>query len=69
MTCRAGLRGFLRGLTLILRGGTSFGESAALVVYYYNPKSALFCLPVATARDCRHDLDLTLNHSCWMERV
>ena len=47
MTCRAGLRGFLRGLTLILRGGTSFGESAALVVYYYNPKSALFCLPVA----------------------
>ena len=25
-------------------------ESAALVVYYYNPKSALFCLPVATAR-------------------
>ena len=50
MTCRAGLRGFLRGLTLILRGGTSFGESAALVVYYYNPKSALFCLPVATAR-------------------
>ena len=27
MTCRAGLRGFLRGLTLILRGGTSFGES------------------------------------------
>ena len=57
MTCRAGLRGFLRGLTLILRGGTSFGESAALVVYYYNPKSALFCLPVATAR---HDLRITL---------
>ena len=65
MTCRAGLRGFLRGLTLILRGGTSFGESAALVVYYYNPKSALFCLPVAILPNCRQKSEsgtLTTDH-------
>ena len=59
MTCRAGLRGFLRGGTLILRGGTAQRRAVAAPSGVREPKSALFCVPVATARP-----DLRITRQC-----